>query len=152
MPAQSERNQFRRLIGDYGKDTVTDIEVKLYFDDAVREATEDFVNAANISSPVTDFDVLVPQYHSEIIYLAAINYLWDKAGKLSIKHSQTMGQASQDVGETFDRVMRMIDALRARYETIQSLGTDITMGNLSRFSKTSLTRLGGVREENARDR
>lgn len=141
MPTTSEYNQFRRLIGDFGEDAVLDAEIKSYLDDAVRELTADF------TSPVTDFDVLVQQYHPEVIYKGAINWWWDKAAKLADKHSTTVGQASQNVSEKWDRAMEMIRRLEEAYMNIQLLQTDISIGNISRFSKTTLTRIGGVSEE-----
>lgn len=147
MVTASELSQFRRLIGDYESELVDDSIIEEYLDDATRESTEDFVNSSYISAPVLDFGLLAPQYHTEVIYLAAINWWWNLAAKQAPKHSQTMGQASQNVSETWDRAMRMIDVLRTRYSQIESLGTDITMGNLSRFSKGTLTRIGGRREE-----
>lgn len=149
MSTTSEKNQFRRLIGDFGRNNVIDSEIEGYLDDATRESTEDFVNSSRVSAPVTDFDALVPIYHTEVIYLAAINWWWDFAAKESRKHSQTMGASAQNVSETYDRALQMIDRLRTEYTRIQSLGTDINMGNLSRFSKQTLTRLGGQSEEDA---
>lgn len=149
MSTLSERNQFRRYIGDFGTSAVDDATIKSYFDDAVRELTADFVDVNNLSAPVTDFDVLVPQYHPEVIVKAAINWWWQKAARLADHHTQTVGQSSQNASEKWDRAMEMIRHLEELYATIQALGTDITFGNISRFSKATLTRIGGQREETA---
>lgn len=143
MSNQSEKNQFRRLVGDYAKNEVTDNEIESYLDDATEEATSDF------GMPVTDFDVLVKQYHPEVVYAAAINWWWDTAAKLQDRHSQTVGQASQGASEKWDRAIKMIELLRAQLDVIQLLEVDIIMGNNSRFSKDTLTRVGGVEEEKA---
>lgn len=143
MATASELNQFRRLIGDYGRDSVDDSDIETYLDDAVRELTADF------TTPVADFDSLYIQYKPEVIVYAAINYWWNIAAKLVDHHSQTTGQSSHNASEKWDRAMEMIRTLREQYATIQQLGTDITQGNLSRFSKATLSRWGGVREEDA---
>lgn len=147
MPVQSEYNAFRRLIGDFSKDLVDDVILDEYLDDATRESTADFTDNTGSPTPVTDFDVLVGQYHTEVIYLAAINWWWDIAAKAAARVSVGMGASSQTEGERWQRAMEMIAKLREEYLRIQSLGTDITQGNLSRFSKSTLTRIGGQREE-----
>lgn len=149
MPLQSEYNQFRRYIGDYGVDTVDDTEVDAFLDDATLELTSDFVDVNNLSAPVNDFDVLVAQYHPEVVVKAAINWWWHRAAKLTEHHTQTVGSASANTSEKWDRAMEMIKQLEELYANIQALGTDITFGNLSRFSKSTLTRLGGRREEDS---
>lgn len=151
MPSVSERNQFLRYIGKYGTTEVAESEIDAYLDDTTRELTADFVNTNNLSAPVVDFDVLAPQYHPEVIVKAAINWWWQKAAKLSDHHSQSVGQASQQASEKWDRAMEMIRRLEEVYDRIQQLGTDITIGHISRFSKVTLQRHGGQREEQALD-
>lgn len=141
MSVQSERNLFRRLIGDYGKNAVSDTEIETYLDDTCYELTADF------ATPVTDFDTLVVQYHPEVVYKAAINWWWQYATSAGEKHSMSMGQATQNVGEIWNRAMTTIEKLEAHYKLIQLLGIDIIIGNFSRFSKQTLTRIGGVEEE-----
>lgn len=141
MPTTSEKNQLRRLIGDYGANTVDDTEIDAYLNDATFEVTSDF------ASPVIDFDVLLVQYHPEVIYKAAINWWWQRASKLVDHHTQTVGQSSQNASEKWDRAMQMIERLETKYNEIQMLGIDISIGNLSRFSKITMTRIGGRSEE-----
>lgn len=145
MPTASEINQFRRLIGDYNKDVVDDADLDSYLDDAVAELTADF------ATPVIDFDILVTQYKPEVILRAAINWWWQRAAELADKHSTSVGQSAQNVSEKWDRAMEMIRRLETRYMEIQQLYTDITFGNISRFSKSTLTRIGGQREEDVMD-
>lgn len=149
MPSQAEINTFRRLIGDFGKDNIDNEIITSYLNDATYEVTTDFVNIQRISAPVVDFDNLVVQYHIEVVYLAAINWWWNKLGSLTDKHSQTVGDSSQSVSEKWDRAKQMIDTLTLKYLEIQQLGTDVTMGNLSYFNKRTLTRTGGQPEEDA---
>lgn len=141
MPTTSEYNLFRRLIGDFDKNEVPNSSLDALLDDATFEVTNDF------TPPVTDFDVLVVQYHPEIIYKAAINYWWNKLGNWTEKYSVSAGAQSQNVGERWDRVMQIIQQLEQKYQEISYLGTEIAIGNLSRFSKESLTRIGGQNEE-----
>lgn len=143
MPSVSEYNQFRRLIGK-DETFIADLNCDSYLDDACRELTQDFKNG-----PVTDFDTLVQQYHPEVIYRAAINWWWEYASQQTTKHNTTVGSASQDEGERWDRAMQMIERLETRFDSIQTLGTDITMGNLSRWDRTNLRRIGGESEEDA---
>lgn len=147
MSNLAERNQFRRYVGDFPDASVTDETIEAYFDDATYEVTTDFVDSTNAPAPVNDFDVLVVEYHPEVVVKAAINFLWNKAAKFAERHSTSIGGAAQNVSETFDRLMSMIERLETKYAEISYLGTDISMGNLSRFSKGSLRRVGGVREE-----
>lgn len=133
---------FRRLVGVADAGVLPDSAIKVYLDDACSELTADFT-----PSPVTDFDNLVTQYHPETIYKAAINYWWNQLAIASAKHSQAAGQVTQNVGERFDRIMQMIDKLQAYYDEIESLGIDITMGNLSYWSRGSMRRIGGQSEE-----
>lgn len=149
MPTTAEKNQFRRLIGDYGKNGVSDPEITSYLNDATYELTADFTNESGASAPVTVFDNLSTQYHPEVIYWGAINYLWNKLGKLSDRHSQSVGATSQNASEKWDRTYQLIQWLNSQYDRIQALGADITMGNLSRYSKTALTRFGGMPEESS---
>lgn len=135
------------MIGDFGKDEVDDSTLESYLDDATLELTSDFVDAYGVSSPVADFDALVSQYHPEIILRAAINWWWNRAAKLQDKHSQSMGDADHKLSEKWDRAMAMIKELEARYAVTQQLGTDVSIGDFSRFSKKTLTRLGGRPEE-----
>lgn len=145
MPTTSELNQFRRLVGDYGKDLVDDSTIEEYLDDATREVTSDFI------TPVLEFDTLVFQFHPEVIILAAKNYWWNVASKLVNHHSQQTGATSHQASEKWERAMEMIARLETMYSDVQSLGTDLAVGNLSRFSKTTLTRWGGRSEEDALD-
>lgn len=145
MATVSEYSQFRRLIGKTSSD-ILDAEIEGWLNDACRELTSDFV-----SGPVTDIDSLQVTYHPEIVMYAAINWWWNYASQQTEKHSTNVGQAAENKGERFDRAMQMIDKLEARYNVIQALGTDITIGNLSYFDKKSLTRTGGQEEETARD-
>lgn len=147
MPTTSEYNQFRRYIGDYATASVSDTTIDSYLNDATRELTSDFVDVAGLPAVLTAFDTVVPEYHPEIILKAAINWWWNRAAELADKHSQTVGQASQNVSEKWDRAMQMIQQLQTMYDQIESLGVDITFGNLSYFSKSSLERIGGQREE-----
>lgn len=149
MSTAAEKNQFRRLVGDYPKGDVDDPTIESYLNDAVTELTADFTDAAGTSAPVTVFDSLVKEYHPEIILWAAINWWWNRLAILADRHSQQVGDASQKMSEKWDRALAMIKELEARYALVQSLGTDISIGNFSRFSKTTLTRLGGQREETA---
>lgn len=142
MPTASEQNTFRRYVGDYGKNTITNGDIDAYLDDATFEVTSDF------ATPVTDFDVLIVQYHPEVILLAAINWWWQRAAQLTEHHTQSIGQGTQNASEKWDRAMQMIEKLEDKYLLIQQLGIDITIGNLSRWSKSSLMRLGGNSEEN----
>lgn len=141
MPNSSEFNQFRRLIGDMTTKAVSEEDITIALNDATLELTRDF------ATPLTSFDGMVGQYHPEIIYKAAINWWWDKLGQLQDKHSTSIGQASQSVSEKWDRAYQMIQWLETQYDEIQSLKVDITIGNYSRFSKLSLRRIGGIREE-----
>lgn len=152
MPTSAEKNQFRRLIGDYGKNSVSDQEITSYLNDATAELTADFINEDRANAQLTSFDDLVVQYHPEVIYFGAMNYLWNRLAKLSDRHSQTVGTASQNASEKWDRTYQMISYLNDQYYKIQTLGTDISVGNLSRFSKTTLTRLGGQSEEASLDK
>lgn len=149
MPTTSERNQFRKLIGDFGTGNVIDGDVDLYLNDATAELTADFTNSSMVSAPLTDFDDLVAQYKPEVIVWAAIQWWWNVASKLVQHHTQTIGQSSQTASEKWDRAMRMIEILTERFSEIQTLGTDITIGHLSRFSKSDMRRHGGQREESA---
>lgn len=141
MSTASERNQFRRLIGDFGINAVDDATIEIFLNDAVRELTADF------ATPVTVFDTLVQQFHPEVIYWAAINWWWDYASKQTEKEMVSMGDATSNPSTRWDRAMQMIDRLTKTYMEIQLLGIDVYIGNLSRFSKATLTRIGGHREE-----
>lgn len=147
VSTQAEKNQFRRLIGDYPAAAVIDATVEGYLDDAVQELTADFVDTAGASAPVTDFDVLLKQYHPEVIVWAALNWWWNKASALADRHSQSVGDSDQKLSEKWDRAMAMIKELEARYQLIQALGTDISIGDFSRWSKKTMSRLGGRSEE-----
>lgn len=149
MPTQSEFNQFRRYIGDYTDEKVDDTDIEVYLDDATAELTADFTDADGASAQVTEFDNLVIQYRPEVVVWASINFWWQKAALYAERHSQTVGQASQSASEKWERAMEMIRRLTEYYDKIGLLGTDITIGNLSRFSKITLTRIGGQREEDA---
>lgn len=149
MSTASEQAQFRRLIGDYTKNKVEPEVIEAYLDDAARELTAN--DPTNLSAPVIAFSALEVRYHPEVVVKAAINWWWNVAAEASTKHSQTVGPATQNVSETWDRAMEMISRLEEQYQKIQTLGTDITVGNISRFSKVTLTRVGGKREENALD-
>lgn len=141
MATTQEYNQFRRLIGDAKKQEVSTAEMDSYLNDAVLELTGDF------ATPLTSFEVLVQQYHNEAIYKAAINWWWNLLSELQDKHSISVGGNAQTVSEKWDRAFQMIQQLQAYYDDIQALKVDITMGNLSRYSKQTLRRIGGEREE-----
>lgn len=143
MATPSEYNQFRRLIGKTNVD-ILDNEIEVWLADATRELTSDFV-----PSPVTDIDNLAVIYHPEVVLYAAINWWWNYASQQAEKHTTVIGQESEQKGTRFDRAMQMIDKLQARYDKIQALGTDITVGNLSRWTKQGLYRIGGMSEEDA---
>lgn len=144
MATQAEYNQFRRLIGDYGTNTIPASTIDDYLNDAAAELTADF------TTPVAVFDSIVSQFRPEIVVWAARNYWWNLASKYVDHHSTSMGGgASHQASEKWDRAMRMIEYLEEYFSKIQTLGTDIMLGNLSRFSKRTLTRFGGVREEDA---
>lgn len=147
MSTVAEKNQFRRLVGDYPAGSVDDATVESYLNDAVAELTADFTDASGVSAPVTVFDALVKEYHPEVILWGAINWWWNRLAILADRHSQTVGDAAQSISEKWDRALAMIKELEVRYNTISALGTDISVGNFSRFSKQSLLRLGGNREE-----
>lgn len=149
MSTTAEKNTFRRLIGDYGKDSISEDTLESYLDDATLELTSDFTDSAGVITPVSDFDALVKQYHPEIILYAAINWWWNRASALADKHSQSVGDAEHKLSEKWERAIAMIKELEQRYAATQQLGTDITVGNFSRFSKKTLTRLGGRSEEAA---
>lgn len=168
MPTKQEYNQFRRLIGDFGVDSVDNHTIDAYLDDATFEVTADFVTISTqspvldspqfnqfedftsvSSQPITKFDELYHQFHPEVIYKAAINWWWNRASSLAGKLSQTVGTASQDVTRLYDNAMAMIATLEEKYDKIQQLGLDIQMGNISYFNKRHLQRAGGQREENA---
>lgn len=151
MATGSEYSQFRRLVGDYAQNTISDLFIDGYLDDAVRELTSDFVDVDGNPAPVTVFSNLVSQYKPEVIYFAAIQWWWNFAADQSEKSIHTVGSASEDMSQRWERAMEMIKQLREQYDRIQILGTDITIGNLSRFSKITMTRLGGQSEESARD-
>ena len=142
MPSQAEYNQFRRLVGDYEAEALSDEEVTQNLNDACVELTSDF------ATPVLTFDGLVTEYHPELVYKAAINWWWNKLSDYADnKHSVSIGSASQNVGEKWERGWQMIQNLQSTYDQIQTLRIDITIGNYSRFSKQTLRRVGGVREE-----
>lgn len=141
MPTASEYNQFRRLVGDFQAQAIADSSIATILNDTVAELTGDF------ATPVVTFDTLVNQYHNEVIYKAAINYWWNKLGELQEKHSIAVGTAQSNVDSKWDRAWQMIQSLQQRYDEIQTLWTDITMGNYSRYSKQTLRRIGGIREE-----
>lgn len=151
MATANEINMFRRLVGDQVNAVMTVEEIQSWLNDASIELTSDFVNTAGASAPVDNFDHLVQQYKPEVVYKAAINWWWARASVLAEQLSTTVGQASQQASEKWDRAMKMIDVLQNYYSEIQYLGTDISIGNLSYFSKASLTRRGGIEEETQRD-
>lgn len=143
MPTTSEYNQFRRYIGDYGNNVVDNTTIDAYLNDAALDLTADF------EVPIATFDSLVRQYHPEVITWAAINWWWNVASKLVDHHSQQLGAGSHQASEKWERAMQMIEYLTTRFESIQTLGADVSIGNLSRFSKLTLTRFGGRSEEDA---
>lgn len=150
MPTTSEKNLFRRLVGDYGSSPkIADSEITSYLDDATAELTADFRNSTGVSAPVTQFDMLVTQFHPEVIYYAAIQWWWNRLSKLADQHSQNVGPTSQNVSEKWDRAMKMIEFLTQQWTGMQTLGQDVLIGNLSRFSKRTLMRQGGQSEEDA---
>lgn len=142
MPSTSEYNQFRRLVGDFTAQSLSTNYITALLNDTTYELTGDF------ATPITSFDTLLTQYHNEVIYKAAINYWWNDLSELQEKHSMTLGGgATQNVGEKWDRAWQMIQSLQATYDQIQMLQVDITIGNFSRYSKQTLRRIGGIREE-----
>lgn len=143
MSAMSDRNQFRRLTGDYGKNDIPDTEIEDYFDDAARQAT----STEGTMVTVTDFDLLDERYKPEIVILAAINWWWNRAADYTDSYSTTIGQSSEQAGVRWDRAIQMIQQLQTMYENVAVLGNDPTMANLSRYSKITLSRIGGVAEE-----
>src|SRR3954470_23967964 len=152
MPTTREYNQFRRLVGDYGEDTIDDGIVDSYLDDAAAELTADPGNLPNGVGPLTDFDQLPSEFRPEVITFAGINWWWNLAANLQEKHSQSLsGGMTQQVGERWERAMRMIEQLQLHYDTLQSLRPDINVEQLSYFSKASLRRVGAQREETVID-
>lgn len=153
MPTTAEKNQFKRYVGNYGATTaISDQEIDSYLNDATLELTADFTDSAGLSSPVADFDNLVPQYKPEVVLHAAIQWWWNKAAVYASEMRRAnVGDAHTEY-ERWERAMEMIKSLSTRYSEIQALGTDISMGNLSRFSKQTLTRHGGVSEEESVER
>lgn len=146
MAAPWAINLFRRLIGDFGVGNVSDEEAVSFLDDTASELTH--YNTNIYSTPVATLDALGEEYKRETIYKAAINWWWDYAAKLSDHHSMSLGSATQNVSEKWDRAMQMISQLEIQYQQICRLEVDITHGNLSRWSKQTLRRIGGVDEEN----
>lgn len=142
MPNVSQINQFRRLVGDFKANKVTDNEIVTYLNDAVWEVT-----SHNYATPIGVFDSIAVTYQNELIWKAAINYWWNEVAILQAKLTTTVGQASQNVSELWTRALSMIQVLQAQYDEIQQLGITIIEGNSSRFSKQSLRRIGGVEEE-----
>ena len=142
MPNSSEINQFRRLVGDWSVNKITEEDIVAYLNDATWELT-----SHNYSTPVGIFDYMNVAYHNEIVWKAAINYWWNQVAELQRKLSTAVGQASQDVSQKWTRALQMVQALEERYAEIQQLGITVIEGNSSRFSKQSLRRIGGVEEE-----
>lgn len=168
MPTPQEINQFRRLTGDFGINAIAEQDIAICLNDATFEVTADFVKittrAPVLSSPefnqfesftdvkpqpIRTFDELYIQFHPEVIYKAAINYWWNQAAQLAGRLTTTVGQASQQVSDLYARAMNMIAALEVHYQSIQQLGLDIEMGNISYFNKRYLERTGGEREEDS---
>ena len=142
MPSQAEYNQFRRLVGDFATPVLSNQMITQSLNDACVELTSDF------ATPVLTFDGLATMYHPEIVYKAAINSWWNKLSDYADnKHSVSIGSAVQNVGEKWERGWQMIQSLQVTYDQIQTLRLDITIGNYTRFSKQTLRRIGGVREE-----
>lgn len=147
MPTQSEINQFKRLIGDFNNATplMSTPAITTLLNDTVLELT-----GPQFATPIYAFDSLFQQYHVEVIYKAALNYMWNRLGELQEKHSISMGSAAQNVGEKWDRLMQMIQWLQAEYDKIEQLQIVISTGNYSRWSKQTLRRIGGTSEENTK--
>lgn len=143
MPNSSEIAQYRRLIGDYGVNAVPDTDCINAMNDATWELT-----SHNFSTPLGSIDFLDVSFHNEIIWKAAINFWWNRVAQLQAKLSTTVGGASQNVSEQWQRALQMVQELETRYAEIQQLGITFNIGNASRFSKQSLRRIGGIREEN----
>ena len=143
MPNSNEINQFRRLIGDYNRNEYSDNDCFSSLNDATWELT-----SHNFSTPIGSFDMMDVSFHNEIIWKAAINWWWDRVAYLQKRMSTTVGAASQDASQLFDRAMKMIEKLQAKYDEIQQLGITFNVGNSSYFSKQSLRRIGGIEEEN----
>lgn len=142
MPNQSELNQYRRLVGDYRANKISDNDVVIALNDACWELT-----SHNYATPVGVFDSLYTVYHNEVIYKAAINFWWERVSVLQDQLSTTVGGASQQVSDKWTRALQMVAELETRYDAIQQLNVTIIEGNFSRFSKQSLRRIGGVSEE-----
>lgn len=147
MPIPSEYNTFRRLIGDFEVDEIDDTTLESYLDDAAYEAS----SSEGSFTTVTEFDLLPGRYKREVIILAAINFWWQRASVYAQKLSTTTGQAAQNVSEKWERAMSMIEKLQAMYTERSVLGSEPSMGNLSRFDRGTLTRVGGKSEEQALD-
>jgi len=148
MPTQTEFNIFRRLVGDFeSPPKIVDADLDGDLDDAAY----DYSSRDYWLDPVTTFDAIPATRKIEVIYYAAIQWWWNRAAQLADKHTQTVGQASQNVGEKWDRAMQMIAQLETQLAAIVANIDVIKVGNNSRFSKVTLTRLGGVEEEAARD-
>lgn len=145
MPAQNERNLFRRLIGDFGVNNVADADV----DAALADATYELTSMSGAVPTTWTFDTISTQYHPEIVYKAAINWWWQYATSEGEKFSVSMGAASSNQGERFQKAMSIIEGLQAHYDQIKFLGVEMTNGDYSRFSKKTLSRLGGQPEEAA---
>lgn len=141
MPLQSEYSRFRRYVGDFNVNLIEDDFIEELLDDTTFELT------GNFATPITTFDALHGQYHDEVILKSAINWWWNRLAELQEKHSQSIGSATQEVGEKWDRAFQMIKDLNEQLDAIQQLQIDITIGNFSRYSKQTLRRIGGISEE-----
>ena len=116
MAADWALNLFRRLIGDFGIGNVADPEATSFLDDAATELTH--YNTNIYATPVATFDAIGEPYKRETIYRAAINWWWDYAAKLSDHHSMSLGSATQNVSEKWDRAMQMIQQLEQQLSLI----------------------------------
>ena len=148
MAAQWALNLFSRLTGQYGlaTPTISSTNATSYLNDAAAELTS--YNTNLFATPVYSLDTTPREYQREIIYKAALNWWWDYTAKLSDHHSMSIGGAAQNVSEKWQRAIQMIGTLETEYSKMSRLETDFTIGNVSRFSKQTLRRIGGIEEEN----
>lgn len=141
MPTDREVNQFRRMVGDYNTQSLATPVIFSYLNDATNELTGGF------ATPLYSLDDIDYEHHNEVIHMAALNWWWNRLAELEDRHSINVGSAAQNVSEKWDRAMQMITNLQQDYDEIQQLRTVIKEGNLSRWSKQTLRRVGGVSEE-----
>lgn len=150
MPTDQDYSMFRRYVGDFDNETIDEAVIDSYLDDATAEATAPHVSA---DTPiVTSYDSLNQKYAPEVVLLAAINWWWNKAANYADKLTTTVGQASEQATDRWNHAMQMIQSLQDLYSTIEILGRDPDVGNLSHWNRNTLSRVGGVSEEDAKAR